>query len=80
MEALLQLEAKEAIPTIIPLLKDNESTVRMAALNTLSELRAKGAASGITELLKDNDAIYVFGHGSTGLVARKEALPGLFLF
>jgi len=32
MEALLQMEAQEAIPAIIPLLNDNESTVRMAAI------------------------------------------------
>ena len=77
MEALLQLEAKEAIPAIISSLKDNESTVRMAAINTLAELKAQEATSSITALLKITIALYVGMMEVLGLLQGKEALPGI---
>jgi len=45
IEVLGQLGAKEAIPSIIPLLQDTDSTVRNKAIKILVQFRAKEADS-----------------------------------
>lgn len=50
---LVELDAKEAIPEITRLLKDNDSMVRRRAVEALAQLGAKETIPDITKLLQD---------------------------
>jgi hypothetical protein len=54
MEAVAELQAKEAIPTLVLFLKDNEPKIRIGAMEALIELQGKEAIHKIAPLLKDD--------------------------
>ncbi|HSF49598.1 MAG TPA: HEAT repeat domain-containing protein [Nitrososphaeraceae archaeon] len=54
--ALVQLQAKEAIPELIPLLKHEDSGIRRDVATALGQLQAKEAIPELIAMLRDEDS------------------------
>lgn len=76
--ALIELNAKEAIPDITKLLQDSDSEVRRLAVWALVCLDAKETIPQITKLLQDNDSeVRRFAVEALGKLGAKESIQEL---
>jgi len=76
--ALKDLGAKEAIPDIVPLLKDQDENIRGRVVEALSKLGAKEAIPDIVPLLKDSDEVVrCSAVDALKELGAKEAIPAL---
>jgi hypothetical protein len=88
MELLKQLQEenalipkKEAISNVLPLLQDNNTSIRYTAVTTLKELQAKEAISSIIPLLQDSDHdVRLAAIEAVAKLQVKEAIPTLVFF
>jgi hypothetical protein len=88
MELLTQLQEKnaaipkkEAISNVLPLLQDNNKSIRYTAVTTLKELQAKEVIPSIIPLLQDSDHdVRLAAIEAVAKLQAKEAIPTLVLF
>jgi len=72
---------KEAISNVLPLLQDNNKSIRYTAVTTLKALQAKEAIPGIIPLLQDSDYdVRLAAIDAVAKLQAKEAIPTLVFF